>query len=166
MTQEKMNFIRSFFPSKIEDIHYAQVNLDASDLSIADVLRNVNMTFPKNSRNRNLIASGNLAVAILCKSELLDPISGLLLLITGDDMNINVVSKNYIVLSVPESMITNDEDICEIIKKITKYIIKNFNNCLNSFTDFYVKFIYDMSEQGQESDEIDTNAYINEILKS
>ena len=30
-----------------------QMDLDISDLAIADILRNINKVFPKNSRNRN-----------------------------------------------------------------------------------------------------------------
>lgn len=168
MTDNKKVFIQSFFPDKIEDIHYAQINLDASDLSVADVLRNVNKTFPQNTRNRNMIIDGQKAVAILCKTELLDPLSGLLLLITSDDVDINIVSKNYIVIGVSEAKITNDEDICDVIKKLTKYLTINFKGCLASFNDFYAKYIYDLSEQEASfnCDTMNTETYLHQMVKS
>ena len=40
---------------------------------------------------RNKIASGKHAIGILCKSELLYPLSGILLIITGDDTEIEIL---------------------------------------------------------------------------
>lgn len=146
MIESKQEFIKTFLPYDIEDINYAQIDLDVSDLSIADILRNVNTTFPKNSRNRNKIASGNLAIAILCKSELLYPMDGLLLIISNDESKIELVSKNYIVLVISEDKITNDDDIKEVVDHITKYIVSQFKDSLEDFNKFYVKFIYDEDE--------------------
>lgn len=152
MIRNKQEFLQAFLPEEIEDIHYAQIDLDANDLSIADILRNVNTTFPKNSRNRNRIVNGTLAVAILCKSELLDPLSGLLLLISGDDTEIELVSKNYIIVTVSESRIENDLDIKDAIDHITKYVISEFKNSLEDFNSFYAKYIYDEDEMYLEKE--------------
>lgn len=155
MIQTKQEFVKTFLPDSYETIHFAQIDLDISDLSLADVLRNVNKTFPTNTRNRNRIASANLAVGILCTTELLDPLSGLLLIITDEDTEIEIVSANYMVIAVPESKIKNDEDIKEVIDMVTKYLLESFKDGLLKFNEFYVKFIYDPYEMErlEEDDE-------------
>lgn len=144
MVSNKHEFIKTFLPSDIDDISFAQIDLDISDLAIADVLRNINRSFPKNSRNRNKITSGNMIVAVLCKSELLYPVSGLLLLITDSETNLELISKNYIIISIPEENITNDDSIKLVLDNITKYLIRDFKDTLKNFNDFYIKFVYDM----------------------
>ena len=149
----KQDFIRTFLPDNVRNINFAQINLDISDLSLADILRNANKTFPRNSRIRNAIASGSHAVGILCKTELLEPLSGLLLIITGDETHIEIVSRNYVVIAVQEDKITNDDDIKHIIDSITKYIITSFKDSIVKFNDFYVKFVYDQYEMEVDNDE-------------
>ena len=151
MTTSKQEFIKTFLPDSVESVNFAQIDLDISDLSLADVMRNANKTFPKNSRIRNAIASGHHAVGILCKTELLYPISGILLIITGNDTEIEIVSRNYIVISVQEDSITNDDDIKTILDDITKYIVSSFKDSIEKFEEFYVKFIYDAYEMECDS---------------
>lgn len=149
----KQEFIQSFLPETVDDICSAQIDLDISDLSIADVLRNINKTFPLNSRNRNSIANGELAVTVLCKSDTLYPISGIFLVIVGKGIKIEVMSKNYIVIGVSEENIKTDEGIKSIIDNITKYLIANFKDFLQKFNDFYVKFVFDDYESIEEYDD-------------
>ena len=159
MTTSKQDFVRTFLPDSIESINFAQIDMDISDLSLSDVLRNANKTFPKNSKIRNLIASGKHAIGILCKSELLYPLSGVLLIVTGDDTQIEIVSKNYVVISVQEDRITNDDDIKDIINSITKYFITSFKDSIVKFEEFYAKFIYDpyeLESDDYEDDDIYT----------
>lgn len=151
MTTSKQEFVKTFLPDTVESINFAQIDLDISDLSLADVLRNANKTFPKNSRIRNAIASGHHAVGILCKTELLYPLSGILLIITGNDTEIEIVSRNYIVIAVQEDSITNDDDIKVILDDITKYIVTSFKDSIEKFEEFYVKFIYDAYEMECDS---------------
>ena len=153
MTTSKQEFIKTFLPDDVENINFAQINLDISDLGIADVLRNANKTFPKNSRIRNAIASGKHAIGILCKSELLYPLSGLLLIITGNDNEIEIVSKNYVVIGIQEDLITDDDKIKDVIDGITKYIITSFKDSIEKFNEFYAKFVYDAYEMEAEMDE-------------
>lgn len=153
MTTSKQDFVRTFLPETVENINFAQIDLDITDLSLADVFRNANRTFPKNSRIRNAIASGTHAVAILCKTELLYPLSGILLIITGNDTKIEIVSKNYVVIAVQEDHITNDDDIKFIIDGITKYIIVSFKDGIEKFHEFYAKFVYDEHEMELEEDD-------------
>lgn len=152
MTTTKQEFVKTFLPDTVTSINFAQIDMDISDLSLADILRNVNKTFPKNSRIRNAIASGTHAVGILCKTELLYPINGLLLIVTGDDTQIEILSKNYIVIAVQEDQITNDTQITDIINGITKYIIHSFKDSIDKFEEFYVKFIYDEHEMEDDYD--------------
>lgn len=146
MISSKSDFLRTFLPEGIEDVHYAQVDLDISDLSIADILRNANRNFPINTRNRNAIISGDLAIAILCKTETLFPLSGLLLIITNDELEVNIVSKNYIVISLSEDKIKDDVSIKEVTDSITRYLIQDFKDSLQDFNEFYVKFVYNEDE--------------------
>lgn len=142
----KQDFIKSFLPDKIEDVIYAQINLDVTDLSLADILRNLHAAYPKNSRNRNRIASGQLAVGILCQTETLDPLKGLLIILTDDDNVIEIVSKNYIVISIPEYRIAKDDEIAEVVEKITLYLWKSFKESIKDFNEFYVRYVYDAYE--------------------
>jgi len=158
MTTTKEEFIKTFLPESIVNIRFAQIDLDISDLSIADVLRNVHKTFPINTRDRNNMASGTMAVGILCKTELLEPMSGLLIIVTTEDVPIEVISKNYIVVSVPESRIAKDDDIKDIIDGITKYLIREFKDSFEEFNNFFTKFVYDeyeleLLEEAQEEHE-------------
>ena len=151
-TVSKQEFVKTFLPPRVNNINFAQIDLDISDLSIADILRNVNKTFPQNTRLRNAIASGTHAVGILCKTELLDPLSGLLLIITGNDTVIELVSRNYIVISIQEDLITDDDAIKHAIEGITKYIITSFKDSIAKFTDFYAKYVYDEYEMEYDED--------------
>ena len=150
MTTTKQEFIRSFLPESVKDISFAQIDLDITDLSLGDILRNVNRTFPQNTRNRNAMKSGQFAVGILCKTELLYPISGLLLIITSEDVDIEIISKNYIVIAVPEDRIVKDEFIASVLDSITRYIILNFRDCIGNLAEFYAKFVYDPSEEDED----------------
>ena len=152
-TTSKQEFVKTFLPETIENINFAQIDMDITDLSLADVLRNVNKSFPLNTRIRNAIKSGTHAIGVLCKTELLYPISGLLLIVTGDSIDIEIISKNYIVISVQEDDITDDDKINHILEGITKYIILEFKDTIAKFREFYAKFIYDAYEMEAEFDD-------------
>lgn len=153
MIGSKKEFIRTFLPDNIEDISFSQINLDITDLSIADILRNINTTFPIHSRNRCRIEGGSYAVAVLCKSETLDPIGGLLLIITNGTNEIEVYSKNYIVITVDEEKIKSEESIQNVTDNITKYLIRDFKNIFEDFNSFFVKYVYNEYEYEKEKEE-------------
>lgn len=155
----KEDFVKSFLPDTVRDIRFVSIDLDITDLSLADVLRNVNKTFPKNSKMRNFIAAGTYAVGILCRTELLYPMSGLLLIITGNDTHIEVVSKKYIVISISEDRLYNNDDIHTVIDKITKYIIVSFRDSIAKFNEFYAKFVYDEYEDDDDEFDMDDDIY-------
>ena len=139
----KAEFIASFLPDSYKSVQFVQLDLDSTDLGIADILRNVNRSFPVNGRERNKIASKEKCVAILAKSDLLEPVSGILLLIVGDGSEIELVSKGYIVLSISEDRIQTDEGIEFVIEAFTNYFIKGYKNQIPSYKEFYAKFIFD-----------------------
>lgn len=146
MITTQKEFIENFLPSNITDINYAQIDLDISDLSLSDILRNVNRTYPPNSKCRNQIESGQLAITIMCKSEYMYPIRGLVIFISNSMKPIQVVSKNYVVMSVSSDDITENNTITDIISALTDYLIKNFHGVFENFDKFYTKYIYDPEE--------------------
>lgn len=163
MVTKKEEFIKSFLPDKIEDIRFAQIDLDITDLSLSDVLRNANSVYPINSRARNAIEGGRLAIGILCKSELLYPMTGILLIISDGENNIEIIARSYIVIVISEDRIKNDEDIKLTLDDVTKFILKEFKWSISKFNEFYVKFVYDPYEEEMEAEEEDV--YIEELYK-
>lgn len=150
MIESKEEFLRTFLPDSVEDIMITTIDLDATDLSIADILRNVNTIFPENSRARNAIASGRLVIGIKCRSKYLKPLSGLFLLIRGEKIDTPFVSKNHIVLSISEDNLYSDDDIVSVTNGIAKYLISEFAHCLGTFTELYTRYIYNEDEQNAE----------------
>lgn len=153
MMHSKTEFLKTFLPEECEDISFVQIDLDITDLSIADVLRNLNTAYAPNTRTRNAIASGRKAVGILCKSETLEPLNGMFLIVTADWIGVEVVSKDYIVMSIPEGKIRTETDLKGLLDKIQGYLIHNFNNVIEDFTNFYVKYVYDKVMEEKDDDE-------------
>lgn len=160
MLGTKEDFIKSFLPDSVMEIDFAQINLDITDLSLSDILRNINSTYPKNSRKRNMMTSGMGAVGILCKTETLCPMNGLFLLITGNHINVELASRRYIVLCVDESKITNDMDIAQSVAKITNALVTQFQDDIDNLGDFYRKYIYDPYEEEEHSDDFALAAFM------
>ena len=147
--RDKKEFIREYFPDlRIEDIHFTQIDLDITDLSIADVLRNINAIYPTNSIDRNKIATGQKVIAVLCKSKYLFPLSGIMIILSTDDIQLNIMSKNYIVLSISEAAITTNDKIAEVVDSISTYFVNNYAESLEFAKDFFVRCLYD-----QDADE-------------
>ena len=86
MIQSKEEFIRSFLPDEVENIELTQINMDITDLGLADILRNLNKMYPYNTRSRNSIISGKTVVGVLCRTQTLSPLSGLFILICADHL--------------------------------------------------------------------------------
>lgn len=142
----KEEFIRKFLPKSVEEIKVIEINLDDTDLGLADVLRNLNTLYPEHQRNRNLIKDGRLAVAVRCNSELLDPLSGIILIIFNDQLG-QVVSKRFAVGIFNETILSKDETINEALEDFSKYLIKEYKDTIEEFNSFYVKFVYDRQEE-------------------
>lgn len=157
MISSKEEFLRSFLPKTVRNIEYTQINIDTSDLSISDVLRNLNKIYPRNSKNRNEIESGSLVVGVLCRTETLYPYKGLFLLLTSDTITTNIASSDYIVMCISESRIISEDNINMLIDDITKHLIENYHEVLRDFSDFYRKYVYNESELYDEDDDLPTN---------
>ena len=146
MIENKLSFLKSFLPPTVTDIEYTHINLDITDLSFSDILRNLNKLYPPNSRNRNAIESGEMALGVLCRTETVDPYNGIFLLICQKDLDVNIISKNYIVLCISEQRIRNEESLVTLMDDITAYLIKYYYDTLRNLPDFYRKFVYNESE--------------------
>ena len=146
MINDKNSLLKTILPDTVKDIDYTQINLDICDLSISDILRNLNTMYPPNSRNRNKIADGELALGVLCKTKTLEPYSGLFILITKTGIETNFMSYQYIVLCISEDRIKNEESLIDLIDDITKYLISSYSSDMNNLPDFYRKYVYNESE--------------------
>lgn len=155
MVQTKQDFIKSFLPDQVENIELTQINLDATDLGLADILRNLNEIYPANSRTRNAIESGSTVIGVLCKTETLNPMQGLFVLVGADHLEFELVSTNYIIICISEKTLRKQESILDAIDNLTSYLIKNYKDTIPNLADFYRKFIYDMSEDEDDSDDTD-----------
>lgn len=136
-------FLINLFEPKPYNLDIIQINLDETDLGLADVLRNTNRVLPINSRDRNSISSGFKVVGILCTSKLLAPMSGLLLFLVGDGVVSSIATKKYITMVINEKRISSEKEISVLIDDITMYMISEYRDTLSHFEDFYKKFIFD-----------------------
>lgn len=148
MTQSKEDFIRSYLPDEVENIELTTINMDITDLGLADVLRNLNQLYPYNTRSRNAIMSGKLVVGVLCKTETLAPLSGLFILIGSDSLmgKFEIMATNYLVLCLSEKTMRSDDRIANAILNLTDYLVNNYHGIISNLPDFYRKFVYSPDE--------------------
>lgn len=144
--ETRMQMLREILPPNINDIHMAVVDMDITMLSVADILRNINRTFPPNTSMRNAIANGKMAVAVLCKTQRIKPFNGMVIIVTAKGNDVDIRSKNYIVLSVAEPTIQSEEKILDMLDSFTSYLIKNYAADIPDFKEFYSIHIYDAFE--------------------
>lgn len=149
-SSEKYSMLREIFPEDIKQVHFANVDMDVTMLSIADILRNINRSFPTNTSARNAMANGTMAVAVLCRTKLLKPVKGLIIVVTRDSSEINIRSKDYVVLAISENTISSDVKIMDMLDKFTTYLIKNYGDIITSFKEFYTLYVYDAYELEDE----------------
>lgn len=159
MNNVKEAFLKSFLPESTKEMYFSQINLDITDLSLADILRNLNTLYPPNTRNRNAVENGDLVLGVLCRTETLDPYNGVVVFVCGKDVEINIASCNYIILAISEDRIRNDDLILQLLADITDFLIKNYSISMSNLPDFYRKFVYDESEMEDESDDYRTEGY-------
>ena len=81
------------------------------------------------------------------------PIKGLLLIVVNSDKPIEVISKDYVVMTVSDSNIISDVKIVNTIKVLTDYLIENFKDVFENFQDFYIKYVYDPEEDSEWEDD-------------
>ena len=161
MIQSKEEFIRSFLPDEVENIELTQINMDITDLGLADILRNLNKMYPYNTRSRNSIISGKTIIGVLCKTETLYPLSGLFVIIGADHLmdKFEMMSTNYLVLCLSEKTMRSDDSINNAIYNFTEYLIQNYRDTIKNLASFYRQFIYDPSELVDSDDDYQTDDY-------
>ena len=159
MIQSKEEFIRSFLPDEVENIELTQINMDITDLGLADILRNLNKMYPYNTRSRNSIISGKTVVGVLCRTQTLSPLSGLFILICADHLidKFEMMATNYLVLCLSEKTMRSDDAINNAIYNLTDYLIANYRDTIKNISDFYRKYIFDPSEM--EDNDSDNDDY-------
>ena len=140
--QDKKGFIKSFFPESVEDLQLLSIDLEITGLTLCDILRNINKTFPANSKDRYDIKDGTKVVAVICKSELISPISGIILVIGNSSITINTESRNYILISIDEKDISDEDTLDDINTQIILYLAKLMRGKVSSFDEFLKKSLY------------------------
>lgn len=146
MIDNKAAFIKEFFQESVKTLEYTQISLDNTDLSLTDVIRNLNKLYRPNTRARDAIESGEMVVGVLCRSEYLEPYRGLFIFIGKDDLEINIVSQCFIVLYLSESRIRTEDDLTQLSDDITTLLIKNYSDQMSNFPEFYKRYVYNESE--------------------
>ena len=142
----RIDSLREFMPPQVEEIIHTQIDLDITNLTISDVMRNIDHTYPRNTIEREKVAHGSTVIAVLCKSEYLFPLKGVLLLVTSDDMEIDALSKKYAVILISEKDITTEPKIMTVNDKISVYLAKNYKEEISDFDMFYNRFLYNAYE--------------------
>jgi hypothetical protein len=142
--------LKDIFPEKVTQVNFATIDMDVTMLSVADILRNVDKSFPRNSAARNAMANGQMAVAVLCRTDTLKPIQGLIIVICADGSDIHIKSKDYVVMGISESTIGSNDRILDMLDKLTTYLIQNYGEIIESFEKFYTLYIYDAYEMEAE----------------
>lgn len=143
---DKKAFLKTFFPESVEDIQLTTLDLDISNLTLCDVMRNVNKTFPVNSRDRFAIVDGKKVVSVICKSDLISPANGIIL-VFGHNTQIRTESRNYIIISIDESDIKNEESINSINNDIIMYLAKLLRGGVRNFDEFFNRYLYNDYER-------------------
>ena len=157
MISNKEEFLKAFLPDTVKEFEYTHINLDTTDLSISDVLRNLNKLYPMNSRARMQLEGGELALAVLCKTETVDPYGGVFILVSSKQLEISISSSNYIVLCISEDRIKTEKLIQDLMEEITSFLIMNYAKTMRNLPDFYRKFVYNETELYE--DEYDPQGY-------
>ena len=146
---DKKKFLMEFLPDSIEDLQLVQIDLEMTGLTLVDILRNINRAFPKNSKDRYAMIDGKKLVAVICKSDLLYPISGIILLV-GGDLDIRIKSKNYVLISVNEADISSEEKLNSINNDVMVYLAKMLMPNVKAFNEFSNRSLYnDYEELGE-----------------
>ena len=145
---DKKGFILGLLNPQPKDIDLIQIDLDTDDITISDVFRNFNKLFPTNCRERYEIRNGYKVYAIICKSQLLSPLTGIVFII-GHNCEANVTSRNYLVMSIDESAIETEDKINKLNDAITDYMLSTVVECIPDFEKFYCRYEYNDYEQTQ-----------------
>ena len=72
-------------------------------------------------------------------------------MITDDKIELNAFSKKYLVFAINEKSISDEDDILNMINRLTKYLVRYSRNEILKLQDFFVKFVYDPEEEKREN---------------
>ena len=146
---DKKKFLMNFLPDSVEDLQLIHIDLEMTGLTLVDILRNINKAFPLNSKDRYAMIDCKKVIAVVCKSELLSPISGIVLLV-GGDLNIKIQSKKYVLISVNEADISSEDKLNDINNDIMVYMAKMLMPNVKAFNEFSNRSLYnDYEELGE-----------------
>lgn len=149
---DKKTFIKTFLPESVNDLQLVHIDLDQTGLTICDILRNINKVFPINSRDRFEMMDGHKVIAAICRSDLIEPVHGIVLIISHN-IDIQTESKKYVLITVDEEDIRNEDDLNEVNDAIFMYLMKTIRDDVLNFNEFYLKHLYNDYEN--EKDEED-----------
>ena len=143
---DKKKFLMSFLPESVEDLKVIHIDLELTGLTLCDILRNINKSFPKNSKDRYDMMDGKKLIAVICKSDLLYPISGIILLV-GGNLDIRIKSRNYVLISVNEADIADEETLDHVNTDIMVYLAKTLMPYVKAFNEFSNRSLYNDYER-------------------
>ena len=143
---DKKKFLKEFLPDSVEDLQLIHIDLEMTGLTLVDILRNINKAFPQNSKDRYAMIDGKKLIAVICKSDLIYPISGIILLV-GGDLDIKIQSKNYVLISVNEADIASEDRLNSINNDIMVYLAKMLMPNVKAFNDFSNRSLYNDYEE-------------------
>lgn len=146
LSQARYQMLKNVLPESIKQVNFATIDMDITMLSVADILRNIAKSFPRNTAMRNAIANGQMAVCVLCKTDLLKPVNGLIIVVCDDGAAVKIKSKDYIVMGISEVTLSSNDKILDMLDKLTTYLIKNYAEIIPHFKEFYSLYIYDAYE--------------------
>ena len=143
---DKKKFLMSFLPEYVEDLKVIHIDLELTGLTLCDILRNINKSFPKNSKDRYDMMDGKKLIAVICKSDLLYPVSGIILLV-GGNLDIRIKSRNYVLISVNEADIVDEETLDHVNTDIMVYLAKTLMPYVKAFNEFSNRSLYNDYER-------------------
>ena len=143
---DKKKFLMSFLPESVEDLKVIHIDLELTGLTLCDILRNINKSFPKNSKDRYDMMDGKKLIAVICKSDLLYPVSGIILLV-GGNLDIRIKSRNYVLISVNEADIADEETLDHVNTDIMVYLAKTLIPYVKAFNEFSNRSLYNDYER-------------------
>jgi hypothetical protein len=86
---------------------------------------------------------------VIAKSELIEPFSGIILLV-GHDIDIKVRSKNYIILAVDESEIRDEKELSDLNIEMMVYLAETMRDIVPNFLEFSNRCLYYDYEEKEE----------------
>lgn len=157
MIANKEDFIKKYLPESVKSIDMTTVNLDITDLSLTDILRNLNKLYPPNSRSRLAVEGGEKVLGVKCISDSLEPYSGVFLIIGNKDLDVEVVSCDHIVLYISETRIKSETLLETLMLDITDFLIHNYSKSMRNLPDFYKKYVYNEAELYDDDDYVSSD---------